>query len=141
MISDEDIIAMIVEAATEELPIAVMTVREMRQFAEKVAMDCVAIAEIPNMAVRALSKPAVDARQQAIIADMYRGTPLATRVTEGWPSGPRTAVPDHNPPSTLAGADGRNMSMPSASKVQENPYNPRVHVRIKFHGQFQGQSI
>jgi hypothetical protein len=50
MISDEDIIAMIVEAATEELPIAVMTVREMRQFAEKVAMDCVAIAEIPNMA-------------------------------------------------------------------------------------------
>mgnify|MGYP003328023757 CR=1 FL=1 len=50
MITDDDLVDMIRGAATEKLPIAVMTVREMRQFAEKVAMDCVAIAEIPNMA-------------------------------------------------------------------------------------------
>ena len=33
----------------EQLPIAVMTVKEMRQFAQKVAMDCILIAAIPNM--------------------------------------------------------------------------------------------
>jgi hypothetical protein len=40
---------MIRNAATEQLPIAVMTVKEMRQFAQKVAMDCILIAAIPNM--------------------------------------------------------------------------------------------
>ena len=45
MISDEDLIEMIRESATEQLPIAVMTVKEMRQFAEKVALDCVSMIE------------------------------------------------------------------------------------------------
>lgn len=43
MISDREIIFMVREAATEPLPIAVMTVREMRQFAELVAKDCIRI--------------------------------------------------------------------------------------------------
>jgi hypothetical protein len=41
MISDDELIGMIRNAATEQLPIAVMTVKEMRQFAQKVAMDCI----------------------------------------------------------------------------------------------------
>jgi hypothetical protein len=40
---------MIRSAATEQLPIAVMTVKEMRQFAQQVATDCFLIAAIPNM--------------------------------------------------------------------------------------------
>ena len=43
MISDDELIDYIRQAATENLPIAVMTVKEMRQFAQKVALDCVEI--------------------------------------------------------------------------------------------------
>lgn len=50
MIQDHELIDMIRASATEQLPIAVMTVLEMRQFAEQVALDCVRIAEIPDMA-------------------------------------------------------------------------------------------
>ena len=49
MLTDDELIGMIRNAATEQLPIAVMTVKEMRQFAQKVAMDCILIAAIPNM--------------------------------------------------------------------------------------------
>lgn len=45
MIDDQELIDMIRESATEQLPIAVMTVKEMRQFASKVAADCIKIVE------------------------------------------------------------------------------------------------
>lgn len=48
MIEDEELIDMIRASATEQLPIAVMTVKEMRQFAEKVAQDCIKIVEQKN---------------------------------------------------------------------------------------------
>ncbi|MBA3506268.1 MAG: DUF1501 domain-containing protein [Betaproteobacteria bacterium] len=40
--------------------------------------------EVPNIALRSLGKPAVDERQSAIIADMYRQTKLAATVSEGF---------------------------------------------------------
>ncbi len=41
-------------------------------------------AQIPNMALRNLAKPAVDTRQARLIAAMYDGTPLASQVREGF---------------------------------------------------------
>ena len=41
-------------------------------------------AQIPNMALKSLGKPAVDARQSGIITAMYRETPLAATVSEGF---------------------------------------------------------
>jgi uncharacterized protein (DUF1501 family) len=40
--------------------------------------------KVPNTALKALAKPAVDPRQTAIIAAMYQGTALASPVTEGF---------------------------------------------------------
>jgi uncharacterized protein (DUF1501 family) len=40
--------------------------------------------QVPNMALRALGQPAVDSRQQAVIADMYRETRLAPQVDKGF---------------------------------------------------------
>ncbi len=40
-------------------------------------------AQVPNMALRSLAKPGVDARQGEIIREMYRGTRLESRVNEG----------------------------------------------------------
>ena len=45
MIDDEELIDMIRQSATEQLPIAVMTVKEMRQFAQAVARDCAALGD------------------------------------------------------------------------------------------------
>ena len=39
---------------------------------------------VPNTALRSISKPSVDARQSGLIAAMYEGTRLASRVTEGF---------------------------------------------------------
>jgi uncharacterized protein (DUF1501 family) len=39
---------------------------------------------IPNMALRSIAKPSIDARQSAIIAAMYRNTPLSASVSEGF---------------------------------------------------------
>ena len=39
---------------------------------------------VPNTALRSISKPSVDARQSSLIAAMYEGTRLASRVTEGF---------------------------------------------------------
>ena len=39
--------------------------------------------EVPNIALKSLVKPAVDARQAAIISAMYSGTPLAVPVANG----------------------------------------------------------
>jgi uncharacterized protein (DUF1501 family) len=40
--------------------------------------------QVPNMALRAIGKPAIDARQSAIIASMYKGTTLGQQVSEGF---------------------------------------------------------
>lgn len=40
--------------------------------------------QVPNTALKSLAKPSVDARQSEIIAAMYRGTPLAATVQEGF---------------------------------------------------------
>ena len=40
--------------------------------------------QVPNMALRAVGKPALDARQRQLIADMYDDTPLAAPVQEGF---------------------------------------------------------
>src|SRR6266705_3340447 len=41
-------------------------------------------AQVANMGLKFVGKPAVDARQSALIAAMYRGTPLAAQVNEGF---------------------------------------------------------
>ena len=41
-------------------------------------------AQVPNIGLRQLAKPGVDARQSAVIAEMYRNTPLASQVNEGF---------------------------------------------------------
>lgn len=41
-------------------------------------------AQVPNMALRSIAKPAIDARQSKLIAAMYEGTPLAQTVREGF---------------------------------------------------------
>lgn len=48
MISDETLICMVRTAATEKLPVAVMTINELRHFAEVVAFDCIRIIERPD---------------------------------------------------------------------------------------------
>jgi uncharacterized protein (DUF1501 family) len=39
---------------------------------------------VPNTGLKSIAKPSVDARQSDIIASMYRGTPLAATVQEGF---------------------------------------------------------
>jgi uncharacterized protein (DUF1501 family) len=41
-------------------------------------------AQVPNLALKNIGKPGVDARQAQIIATMYRDTPLAATVSEGF---------------------------------------------------------
>lgn len=55
-IDDDKLIELIRAAATENLPIAVMTVDEMRQFAKLVAEECAKIAEIDGMAQRDIAR-------------------------------------------------------------------------------------
>lgn len=40
--------------------------------------------QVPNASLRSVVKPAIDARQARIIASMYKGTPLAGKVDEGF---------------------------------------------------------
>lgn len=40
--------------------------------------------QVPNMALKNVGKPAVDTRQSALIAQMYKGTPLEKRVEQGF---------------------------------------------------------
>ncbi len=40
--------------------------------------------QVPNTALRAVNKPSVDARQSALIAAMYKGKSLESRVSEGF---------------------------------------------------------
>jgi uncharacterized protein (DUF1501 family) len=41
-------------------------------------------AQVPNIELRQLAKPGIDARQSTVIAGMYRNTPLAASVNEGF---------------------------------------------------------
>jgi uncharacterized protein (DUF1501 family) len=41
-------------------------------------------AQVPNVELRQLAKPGIDARQSTVIAGMYRNTPLAAPVNEGF---------------------------------------------------------
>jgi uncharacterized protein (DUF1501 family) len=41
-------------------------------------------AQVPNIGLRQLAKPGIDARQSTVIAGMYRNTPLAGQVNEGF---------------------------------------------------------
>ena len=56
MISYEELVEMVREASTEQLPIAVLTIKEVRQFAEKVALDCINIVEMPDMAKKDIAR-------------------------------------------------------------------------------------
>jgi hypothetical protein len=55
-IDDDKLIDLIKAAATEQLPVAVMTVREMRRFAQLVSEECAKIAEIENMAKKDIAR-------------------------------------------------------------------------------------
>ena len=41
-------------------------------------------AQIPNIALKSLGKPGVDARQSGIISSMYKNTPLSNQVSDGF---------------------------------------------------------
>ncbi len=53
-------------------------------FTEQLPLILQGGAQVPNMALRSLAKPAIDARQAKLIAAMYDGTPLASHVREGF---------------------------------------------------------
>ena len=40
--------------------------------------------QVPNTTLRSLAKPSVDTRQSRIISSMYKGTPMAAQVSEGF---------------------------------------------------------
>ena len=61
MISYEELVEMVREASTEQLPIAVLTIKEVRQFAEKVALDCINIVEMPDMAKKDIARVIITA--------------------------------------------------------------------------------
>lgn len=52
-------------------------------FTEQLPIACRGALAMPNLALKQLSKPALDARQSAAIASMYRQGPLADAVKEG----------------------------------------------------------
>lgn len=53
-------------------------------FTDQLPMILQGSAPVPNTALKSLAKPAVDARQSALIAAMYQGTPWAAKVAEGF---------------------------------------------------------
>lgn len=55
-IDDDKLIDLIRAAATEQLPVAVMTVGEMRRFAQLVAEECAKVAEIDGMVPRDIAR-------------------------------------------------------------------------------------
>lgn len=64
--------------------VATLTTARPMAFTDQLPLILRGSAQVPNMAVRALSKPAIDARQQAVIADMYKNTSLAPQVNKGF---------------------------------------------------------
>jgi len=53
-------------------------------FTDRLPLVLQGTVQVPNAALASLAKPAVDPRQSAIIAAMYRGTPLAGNVASGF---------------------------------------------------------
>lgn len=65
MISDEDLITVIRAAATEKLPIAVMSLNEMRRFAAAIARDCIWHIEYSRYPINAIEEQYGLPRDQA----------------------------------------------------------------------------
>jgi uncharacterized protein (DUF1501 family) len=61
-----------------------MSGRKGMSFTDQLPLIFRGTAQVPNMALRNLAKPGFDARQAAIIRDMYRATSLEAPVTEGF---------------------------------------------------------
>lgn len=55
-IDDDKLIKLIRASATEQLPVAVMTVNEMRRFAQLVAEECAKVAEIEYMTPKDIAR-------------------------------------------------------------------------------------
>lgn len=53
-------------------------------FTDQLPLIMQGVAQVPNTSLRTLVKPALDARQSAVIAAMYRDTSLARQVDEGF---------------------------------------------------------
>ena len=53
-------------------------------FTDQLPLIMQGAAQVPNTSLRAVGKPAIDARQSALIASMYAGTALADQVSEGF---------------------------------------------------------
>ncbi|MDR7050972.1 uncharacterized protein (DUF1501 family) [Duganella sp. 3397] len=53
-------------------------------FTDQLPLIMQGTAQLPNMALRSIAKPQVDARQARMIAAMYDGSPLAAQVREGF---------------------------------------------------------
>lgn len=64
--------------------VSVLTGVEPMAFTEQLPLVLRGTAQVPNMALKALGKPGLDARQSRVITDMYAGTRLAGRVREGF---------------------------------------------------------
>ena len=53
-------------------------------FTDQLPLIMQGTAQVPNMALRAIGKPQVDARQASMIASMYEGSALSSQVREGF---------------------------------------------------------
>ncbi|HAT33256.1 MAG TPA: DUF1501 domain-containing protein, partial [Janthinobacterium sp.] len=53
-------------------------------FTDQLPLILQGAAQVPNMALRSVGKPALDARQSKIIAAMYQGGGLERQVSEGF---------------------------------------------------------
>lgn len=63
---------------------AVLNERGAMSFTDQLPIILRGDLQVPNTALRSVGKPAVDARQSAIIAAMYQGTSLQKEVSEGF---------------------------------------------------------
>lgn len=64
--------------------VSVLTGVEPMAFTEQVPLVLRGNVQVPNMALKALDRPGLNARQSRVITDMYAGTRLAERVREGF---------------------------------------------------------
>src|SRR5258708_25468492 len=64
--------------------VAAMSDRMPMSFTDQLPLIFRGDMQVPNMALRSLAKPGVDARQSEIIREMYAGTRLESRVNEGF---------------------------------------------------------
>jgi uncharacterized protein (DUF1501 family) len=67
--------ARLVKTLTDPKPIA---------FTDQLPLTFQGGGTVPNIAINSVGKPGIDARQAGLISSMYRGTPLASSVQEGF---------------------------------------------------------